>query len=91
MHLIYIINYATNCPEAKICFPVKTFLCKYIVALYTNKADKMAKSLSEHDKAVLNCVFNPSLPLEEAYTATCDQDLQGKQRILNNYLSIIYL
>lgn len=24
-------------------------------------------SLSEHDRAVLNCVFNPNLPLDDAY------------------------
>lgn len=32
--------------------------------------------LSEHDRAVLNCVFNPHLPLEEAYDEV-SEDVQG--------------
>lgn len=35
-------------------------------------------NLSENDRAVLNCVFNPSLPLEEAHKDTSDQELTGK-------------
>ncbi|KAJ8949332.1 hypothetical protein NQ314_008252, partial [Rhamnusium bicolor] len=34
--------------------------------------------LSEHDKAILNCVFNPNLPLEEA-TLQPPEELQGKR------------
>lgn len=37
---------------------------------------KMSAELSEHDKAVLNCVFNPNLPLEEA-TIQVQEELQG--------------
>lgn len=34
--------------------------------------------LTEHDKAVLNCVFNPHLPLEDAYDEISEEELQGK-------------
>lgn len=41
----------------------------------------MSDELSEHDKAILNCVFNPNLPLEEAIVHP-QEELKGKQFIL---------
>lgn len=35
-------------------------------------------SLSDHDKAVLNCVFNPHLPLEQAYEEEDIPELKGR-------------
>lgn len=37
----------------------------------------MATNLTEHDKAVLNCVFNPHLPLEDAYDEALEEELKG--------------
>lgn len=37
---------------------------------------KMAQ-LTPRDKAILNCVFNPSLPLTEAYNEELDSSLIG--------------
>lgn len=37
--------------------------------------------LTPHDKAILNCVFNPSLPLNEAYEEELDSDIFGKRFI----------
>lgn len=34
--------------------------------------------LSIHDRAVLNCVFNPNLPLTEAYAEELDSKITGK-------------
>lgn len=40
--------------------------------------------LSERDKTILNCVFNPHLPLEEAIEEN-SQELQGTS--INNYIN----
>lgn len=44
-------------------------------------------SLSAHDKAVLNCIFNPSLPLEEAYKEELSVELVGKY---NFFFKLVY-
>lgn len=41
-------------------------------------------SLSDHDKAVLKCVFNPNLPLDDAY----DEELPNLKGIYFNYTRI---
>lgn len=42
--------------------------------------------LSEHDRAVLNCVFNPNLPLDQAHDyKELDDEIKGEfhvQRIV---------
>lgn len=36
--------------------------------------------LSARDKAVLNCVFNPNLPLTEAYDEELDANIIGNYK-----------
>lgn len=41
-------------------------------------------TLSENDKLILNAVFNPNLPLTDAYEEDLSDTLQGKE------ISLIY-
>lgn len=38
--------------------------------------------LTARDKAILNCVFNPSLPLDEAYEEELDGSIIGKKKLI---------
>lgn len=48
----------------------------------------MAAELTEHDNAVLNCVFNPSLPLEEASSLVRYENLTGRYIFIHNFVYI---
>lgn len=34
--------------------------------------------LSTHDKAILNCIFNPNLPLTDCYEEELNEEIKGK-------------
>lgn len=48
-----------------------------------------AIELNSHDKAILNCVFNPHLPLEEAISGI-EEELKGKH-VIKHIFSVCIL
>lgn len=46
--------------------------------------------LSAHDKAILNCIFNPNLPLADCYQEELTEESEGKPEVFYNYKSRTY-
>lgn len=45
--------------------------------------------LSTHDKAILNCIFNPNLPLTDCYEEELSEEIKGKISKLRIYNILI--